>query len=105
MEAELADAEVAQPEPEPQLVLILDSFDRVIEQARISLLEDKVNVFDQHRVNSFIPRRSSERPLLHKLQEATYKKYKLVWRQLLCFIYRLVWQRQGPALHYMLTSS
>jgi hypothetical protein len=31
---------------EPQLQLILDSFDRVIERARTTLLEDKVNVFD-----------------------------------------------------------
>ena len=28
------------------LLLLLDSFDRVIEQARTSLLEDRVNVFD-----------------------------------------------------------
>lgn len=42
---------------------------------------------------------------MHKLQETTYKKYKTVWKQLLCFISRLVWHRQGPALHYVLTSS
>lgn len=41
------------------LILLLEAFDRVIEQARHSLLEDRVNVFDQHRVNSFIPRRKS----------------------------------------------
>jgi hypothetical protein len=35
-----------------QLRLLLDSFDRVIEQARSSLLEDWINVFDQHQVNS-----------------------------------------------------
>jgi hypothetical protein len=77
----------------------------VIEQARASLLEDKVNVFDQHRVNSFIPRRSSSRPLWHKLQEPTYLKYKKVWKQLLCFLYRLVWQRQAPVLDCRLTSA
>jgi hypothetical protein len=33
-------------EPEPQLVLMLDSLDRLVEQARDSLLEGKVNVFD-----------------------------------------------------------
>jgi hypothetical protein len=38
------------------------------------------------------------------LQEPTYKKYKAVWKQLLCFVYRRVWQQQGPALHYVLTS-
>jgi hypothetical protein len=28
-----------------------------------------------------------------------------VWKQLLCFLYRLAWKKQGPALHYVLTSS
>ena len=90
---------------EDLLLLLLDSFDRVIEQARTSLREDKVNVFDQHRVNSFIPRRSSSRPLWHKLQEPTYLKYKKVWKQLLCFLYRLVWQKQTPVLHCRLIST
>ena len=43
---------------EALLLLLLDSFDRVIKQTRASLLKDKANVFDQHRVNSFISRRS-----------------------------------------------
>jgi hypothetical protein len=42
---------------EHRLLLLLDSFDRVIEQARSSPLEDKFNIFDQHRVNSFVPGR------------------------------------------------
>ncbi|KAF8850099.1 hypothetical protein BDZ45DRAFT_697001 [Acephala macrosclerotiorum] len=90
---------------EYQLSLLLDSFDRVIEQARKSLLEDRVNVFDQHRVNSFIPRRSHSRPLWHKLKEPTYRTYKKVWKQLLCFLYRLVWQKQAPVLYFRLTSA
>jgi hypothetical protein len=71
----------------------------------MSLLENKVNVFDRHKINSFLAYRSAARPLLHKLQEATYKKYKKVWKQLLCFLYRLARKKQGPALHYVLTSS
>jgi hypothetical protein len=85
------------------LLLLLDSFDRVIETARESLLQDKVNVFDQHRVNSFISKRSSSRPLWHKLKEPTYRTYKKVWKQLLCFVYRLAWQKKSPELHYFLT--
>jgi hypothetical protein len=46
-----------------QLCLLLDSFDHVIEQARKSPLEDRVNVFDQHQVNSFLTRRSFKRAL------------------------------------------
>jgi hypothetical protein len=90
-------------EPENHLVLLIESFDRVIEQARQSLLEDKINVFDKHRVNSFIPRRSSSRPIWHKLQETTYRTYKKVWKQLLCFVYRMVWKRHTPVLHCVLT--
>ena len=80
------------------LILFLEAFDRVIEQARNSLLEHRVNVFDQHRVNSFIPRRTSKQPLWHKLQEPTYRTYKKVWKQQLCFLYRMVWQKQAPVL-------
>jgi len=87
------------------LSVLLSSFDRVIEQARESLVQGRLNVFDQHRVNSFLPRRSAAKPLLFRLQENTYKKYKKVWRQLLCFVYRLAWKQQGPNLHYCLTSA
>ncbi len=34
------------PEPEPDLVAVLESFDRVVEQARDLVLQGKVNVFD-----------------------------------------------------------
>jgi hypothetical protein len=88
---------------EHHLLLLLDSFDRVIEQARSSLLEDKVNLFDQHRVNSFIPRRDYAWPLLYKLREPTYYNYKKVWKQLLYFLYRLAWKKQTPILHCRLT--
>jgi hypothetical protein len=54
-------------------------------------------------VNSFISKRSSSRPLWHKLKEPTYRTYKKVWKQLLCFVYRLAWQKKSPELHYFLT--
>lgn len=88
---------------EHHLLLLLESLERVIETARRSLLESKVNVFDQHRVNSFIPRRDSSYPLLHKLKEETYRDYKRVWKQLLTFVYRLIWQKRTPVLHCRLT--
>lgn len=72
------------------LPTILESLDRIIEQARVSLQEGQVNVFDQHRVNGFLSRRSAHRPLLYKLKDDTYKAYKKVWKQLLCFLYQLV---------------
>lgn len=85
--------------------MLLESFERTIESARESLLKDKINVFDKHRVNSFIPRRTSEHRIWHKLQEPTYRKYEKVWKQLLCFLCRMIWQKQSPALHCCITTS
>jgi hypothetical protein len=82
-------------EPEPDLVAILASLDRLVEQARDSVLQGKVNAFDQQRINSYLRSGSrtsggSDRPLAHKLKEGTYKAYKKTWKQLLCFIFRMV---------------
>jgi hypothetical protein len=82
---------------------LLASFDRLIEAARESILTEKINVFDQHRINSFIRRKSSEKPMFYKLQEGTYKKYKEVWQRLLCYTYRLVVQRQRSDVGYVIT--
>jgi Orsellinic acid/F9775 biosynthesis cluster protein D len=69
------------------LSAILAAFDRLIEQARESVLAGEINVFDQHRVNSFLGRASvntifrrqcGDRPFLAKLKEGTYQSYKLV---------------------------
>jgi hypothetical protein len=100
------------------LSLLLASFDRLIEQTRSSIVEGEVNVFDLHRVNNFVSRygkvevvmskqqkRAMIRPLLSKLREGTYKRYKDTWKRPLCFVYRLVYQRQQPALHYALTNA
>jgi len=40
--------------PEQDLVAILDSLDRLIEQARNFVLQGKINAFDQQRINSFL---------------------------------------------------
>ena len=86
------------------LLLILTAFDHLIEQARASLESGLVNVFDQHKIASFYRNRTFERPLTFKLQSGTYRKYKGIWKRLLCFIYRLVHQRQTPSLPFQLTS-
>lgn len=89
-------------QPDNHLVLILDSLDRLIEQARESLRIDRINIFDQQRVSSFLSRRTTNFSLVHKLQEGTYTIYKKVWKQLLSFVYRRVWRNQGPKLSYRL---
>ncbi|KAH7418857.1 hypothetical protein BKA64DRAFT_717485 [Cadophora sp. MPI-SDFR-AT-0126] len=97
-------------EPEPDLVSILASLDRLVEQARDSVLQGKVNAFDQQRINSFLrsgsrTSKASDRPLAHKLKEGTYKAYKKTWKQLLCFVFRMVHLERQPALHCLLTSA
>lgn len=92
-------------QPDDHLVLILDSLDRLIEQARESLRTDQINIFDQQRVSSFLSRRTTNFSLVHKLQEGTYTTYKKVWKQLLSFVYRRVWRNQGPELSYRLTDA
>jgi hypothetical protein len=89
---------------ERQLTLLLGSFDRLIEQARQSLAEEKINIFDQHKVNSFLRRRTYQRPLLSKLKSGTYKSYQSVLKRLACFVYRMVHLGEQPALHCILTN-
>ena len=89
---------------EPGLTVLHSAFDALIEDARKLVLEgDQINTFTLHRVNSFIPNRHFKRPLLTKLVDGTYRKYKAVWRKLLGFVYRLTVLHQAPNLHYKLT--
>jgi hypothetical protein len=83
--------------------LVLTTFESLVEEARISVQQEKVNVFDQHRVNSFIRGRSYHRPILVKLREGTYKTYVKLWKQLICFVYNLVYLRKEPRLHHAVT--
>lgn len=77
------------PVKEPLLHQLALSLDRVIEASHASLDAEKVNVFDQSRINSFIRRqKASDRPLLVKLQKNTYRKYKSLWKRLIAFTYR-----------------
>src|SRR3954464_12460902 len=74
---------------EPLLVEFAESLDRVVEQAYRSVCDDKVNAFDQVRINSFVRyQRPWGRALLVKLQKGTFRSYKLVWQRLICFAYR-----------------
>ncbi|PVH90829.1 hypothetical protein DM02DRAFT_620833 [Periconia macrospinosa] len=58
---------------EPILIEFSNSIDRIVEEAHKSIQNDKVNVFDQARINSFIQkRRAFDRPSLAKLHDSTY---------------------------------
>jgi hypothetical protein len=98
----------ALPDPchEPLLVEFTESIGRLIEQAYQSINENKINAFDQVRINSFLQRqRAWDRPLFIQLQKATYQRYKHVWQRLVCFIYRSTQPGQSVTLAHQLTPS
>jgi hypothetical protein len=90
---------------EPILVEFSNSLDRIVEEAHSSICNDKVNVFDQARINSFIQkRRAFDRTLLTKLRNSTYRRYKQVYERLLCFAFRTIQPANRVALAHRLTS-
>ena len=77
--SDLADLAVLPPTPTttPILQIFCLSLDRLVEAAYQAVCEDRINVFDQARINSFLQRpRASDRPLIVKLQKSTYRTYK-----------------------------
>lgn len=75
---------------EPGLAVLHSAFDALIESARTTALEeDQINTFALYRVNSFRRGQTFKKPLLVKLLNGTYRRYKAVWRRLLSFVYRL----------------
>jgi hypothetical protein len=87
------------------LVEFSDSLDRVVEEAHASIRDDKVNVFDQARINSFIQRRRAfDRPLMIKLRDSTYRNYKQVFKRLICFAYRTMQPENCIKLAHRLTA-
>ncbi|KAH7029957.1 hypothetical protein B0J12DRAFT_682882, partial [Macrophomina phaseolina] len=83
-------AYAADPTEEPLLALLSESLDRLIERAYQSICEDKISVFDQARINSFMAGEPSgmERLPMVKLQKNTFRSYKHLWKRLLCFACR-----------------
>ncbi|KAH5618970.1 hypothetical protein HBI23_245980 [Parastagonospora nodorum] len=100
-------AYAANPITESALVILSESFDRLIECAHQSVCEDKVSVFDQAQINSFIAGRSSkhDRMLMVKLQKSTFRAYKSLWARLLCFVYRTSLPSQSISLLHRFTNS
>jgi hypothetical protein len=91
---------------EPLLVQFAESISRLIEQAYKSISQNKVNAFDQVRINSFLQRqRAWDRPLFIQLKKATYRQYEHVWQRLVCFIYRSTQPGQPVTLAHQLTPS
>jgi hypothetical protein len=99
-------ADLPQKTSEPLLSIICDSIDRIVEQAHRSVCEDRINVFDQMRINSFLQRpRAADKPLMVKLQESTYKAYKSVWKRLICFAHRTSQTHNSVQLRHRITAA
>ncbi|KAI7722752.1 hypothetical protein KC353_g226 [Hortaea werneckii] len=90
---------------EPVLVALCESLERIVIDAHASVLNDRINAFDQVHINSFLHRpHVTDRPLTVKLQKATWKRYIRVWTGLLCFAYRTTQPGQRISLRHQLTS-
>jgi hypothetical protein len=90
---------------EPILYEIGLAVDRLVEAAHLSLREEKVNFFRQKRITSLLPDREVySRPLVYKLQEATYKQYKQSWKRALAFFCRTSDPRQEIAFEHSLNT-
>ncbi|EED20832.1 conserved hypothetical protein [Talaromyces stipitatus ATCC 10500] len=96
----------ARPDPlqEPLLAEFASSVSRIIQQAHQSIQEDKINVFDQVQINSFLQhRRAWDRPLFIQLKKATYRSYEHLWQRLLSFVHRSTQPEQPVQLRHRLT--
>ncbi|KAL5363418.1 hypothetical protein BJX96DRAFT_155680 [Aspergillus floccosus] len=94
------------PEQEPLLQLWIESLNTILDQANESISTHRINMFDQARINSFIHdayRRPSHQPIFYHLQPATEKRYRRIWKRLLCFVYRTTQPGQTIRLAHRLT--
>jgi hypothetical protein len=86
------------------LEILCKSIDRLVDSAHRSVCEDRINAFDQMRINSFLQRpRAADKPLMVKLQKPTYKRYSSIWKRLLCFVHRTMQPCQRLQLQHRLT--
>jgi hypothetical protein len=99
-------AYAANPITEPVL-FVRESFDQLIEHAHQYICEDRISVFDQAQINSFIVGRSGkhDRMLMVKLEKSTFRAYKGIWKRLLCFVYRTSQPTQSIPLLQRLTNA
>jgi len=91
---------------EPLLEVLCKSVDRVVEKAQRSIREDRINVFDRVRINSFSQQpRFADKPLMAGLLKSTYRTYTTIWKRLICFACRTALPGQGISLrHYLSTA-
>jgi hypothetical protein len=97
----------ANPITKTVLVLLGESFDRLIEHAHQPICEDRISVFDQAQSNSFIAGRSGKHDRMFKVKLAknTFRAYKSLWKRLLWFVYRTSQPTQSILLPHRLNNA
>jgi hypothetical protein len=92
---------------EPLLNLFVASLNRLVDQARHSIPQQRVNVFDQALIKRGFPEYEKHRTPalspLFTLQRQTYCKYTGIWVRLICFAYRTFQPRDNGDTMAVLT--
>jgi hypothetical protein len=89
-------------EAEPLLVVFVVSPNRLVDQERESLFQQRVSVFDQALIKRVFPEYEKHRTPalspLFTLPHQAYRKVSGIWARLICFAYRTAQPREnvGP---------
>jgi len=73
---------------DPRLQTICESLDRLLGGARKAVLNRKINDFDAKQINSFMRYKPFTKPVNVKIQYSTFRRYKLIWKRLICYMVR-----------------
>src|SRR5947207_12977699 len=71
-----------------RLQTICESLDRLLDGARKAVLNRKINHFDAKQINSFMRYKIFTKPVNVKIQHSTFRRYKLIWKRLICYMVR-----------------
>ncbi|KAH0558841.1 hypothetical protein GP486_004520 [Trichoglossum hirsutum] len=75
---------------EEDLQEVEKSVERLVEQARQTIVQKKVSIFTLQRLESFQPGQDAQKPFYVNLGADTIQRYQRVWKQLLVYVLRTV---------------
>lgn len=75
---------------EEELREVEKSVVRLVEQARQTILQKKVNIFTLQRLESFQPGQDAQKPFHVNFGTDTIQRYQRIWKQLLVYVLRTV---------------
>ena len=92
-----AAVEPPNPNEEPELQAIIESFGRVVSTAQRIAVPETVGINALFEVNRKIMTQKPAMPFSSAMGEDTLKKYRGFWEQLLCYIYQMQEDEQFKA--------